>query len=128
MALSGLGAARPFLDSLEFVQEFGPSNIVTTLAAGAGRPVKRGCSLGRATGTHEYVGLTMGRAASWGATGNSTCVPAGTTMEKTDVADAVQSVLEGGEGGALGEEHEDTVEAFVQVGVSFGFEELEAKV
>ena len=42
-------------------------------------------------------------------------------MEKTDVADAVQSVFEGGEGGALGKEHEDTVEAFVQVGVSFGF-------
>lgn len=49
-------------------------------------------------------------------------------MKETDVADTVQSVFEGSEGRALGKEHEDTVEAFVQVGVSFGFEELEAKV
>lgn len=49
-------------------------------------------------------------------------------MEETDVADAVQPVFEGGKRGALGEEHEDTVEAFVQVRVSLGFEKLEAKV
>lgn len=49
-------------------------------------------------------------------------------MEETDVADAVEAILECGEGGALGEEHEDTVEAFVEVGVFFGLEELEAEV
>lgn len=49
-------------------------------------------------------------------------------MEKADVADAVEAVFQGGEGGALGEEHEDAVEAFVEVGVFFGFEELEAEV
>jgi hypothetical protein len=30
-------------------------------------------------------------------------------MEETDVADAIQPVFKGGKGGALGEEHEDTV-------------------
>jgi hypothetical protein len=46
-------------------------------------------------------------------------------MEETDVADTVQPVFKGGKGGTLGEEHEDAVEAFVQVGIFFGFEELE---
>lgn len=49
-------------------------------------------------------------------------------MQKSDVADAVEAVFQGGEGGALGEEHEDTVETFVEVGVSFWFEELETEV
>lgn len=49
-------------------------------------------------------------------------------MDEADAADAVEAVLERREGGALGEEHEDAVEAFVEVGVSFWFEELEAEV
>jgi hypothetical protein len=49
-------------------------------------------------------------------------------VEEANVADAVQAVLEGGEGGALGEEHEDAVETFVEEGVFFGLEELEAEV
>jgi hypothetical protein len=51
----------------------------------------------------------MGRTFSCFGMGYSSCVPAGTTVEETDVADAVQPVFKGGKGGALREEHEDTV-------------------
>lgn len=130
MALRSLRAARSFLHSLEFIEELGPSNVVTTLAAGTGGAVEGRCSLGRAIGTHEYVRSVLGRTASCLGIGieDSICIPAGTTMEETDVADAVQPIFKGGKGGALGEEHEDTVEAFIQVGVFFGFEELQTKV
>lgn len=49
-------------------------------------------------------------------------------MKETDVADTVQAILERGEGGALRKQHENTVEAFVEVGVFLGFEELEAEI
>ena len=49
-------------------------------------------------------------------------------MEKTDVANAVEAVFERCKGGALREEHKDAVEAFVEVGVAFWFEELETQV
>lgn len=52
----------------------------------------------------------------------------GAGVDEADTADAVEAVFESCEGGALGEEHEDAVEAFVEVGVSFWFEELEAEV
>lgn len=43
-------------------------------------------------------------------------------------ADAVKSVFQSCEGGALGQEHEEAVKAFIEVGVAFWFEELEAQV
>jgi hypothetical protein len=49
-------------------------------------------------------------------------------MEDANVADTVQAVLESGEGGALGEEHENAIETFVEKGVFFRLEELEAEV
>lgn len=55
-------------------------------------------------------------------------IPAGGIVKESNVADAIQAVLEGSKGGALGEEHENTVEAFVQVWVFFGLEELEAEI
>jgi len=45
-----------------------------------------------------------------------------------DCGDGVETVFEGGEVCRLREEHEDAVEAFVEVGVAVGFEELEAEV
>lgn len=55
-------------------------------------------------------------------------IPADSAVEETNIANAVQTILEGGEGGALREEHEDAVETFVQEGVFFGFKELEAEI
>ena len=52
----------------------------------------------------------------------------GPGVDEADAADAVEAVFERCEGGALWKEHEDAVEAFVEVGVSFWFEELEAEV
>jgi hypothetical protein len=49
-------------------------------------------------------------------------------MEESNVADAIQAILEGSKGGALGEEHEDSIKTFVQVWVFFGLEELEAEI
>jgi hypothetical protein len=49
-------------------------------------------------------------------------------VEEANVADTVQAVFEGCEGGALGEEHEDAVETFVEIGIFFGFQKLEAEV
>jgi hypothetical protein len=49
-------------------------------------------------------------------------------VEEANVVDTVQAVFECCEGGALGEEHEDAVETFVEIGVFFGFQELEAEV
>jgi hypothetical protein len=45
-------------------------------------------------------------------------------MQVSNRADAVETVLEGGEGRGLREEHQQPVEALVQVWVSLGFEEL----
>lgn len=55
-------------------------------------------------------------------------IPAGCIVKESNVADAIQAILKGSKGGALGEEHENTVEAFVQVWVFFGLEELEAEI
>jgi len=55
-------------------------------------------------------------------------IPARPAVEKADVADTVQSILECGEGGALRKEHEDAVETFVEIRVLFWFEELESEV
>lgn len=49
-------------------------------------------------------------------------------MEVADCRDGLEAVFKGGEGGGLGEEHEDAVEGFVEVGVECWFEELEAEV
>jgi hypothetical protein len=49
-------------------------------------------------------------------------------VEEADVADTVEAIFEGCEGGALGKEHEDPVETFVEVGIFFGFEELKTEV
>lgn len=47
-------------------------------------------------------------------------------VDEANAADAVEAVFKRCEGGALREEHEDSVEAFVEVRVSFWFKELEA--
>lgn len=49
-------------------------------------------------------------------------------VEVADCRDAVEAVLEGCEGGGLWEEHEEAVEAFVEVGIALGFEELHAEI
>lgn len=56
------------------------------------------------------------------------CIPARGTMKETNVADTVQAVLEGSKGRTLREEHEDTVETLVQIGVFFWLKELKAEV
>jgi hypothetical protein len=43
-------------------------------------------------------------------------------VKESDVADAVEAVLQRGEGGALREQHEHAVEAFVEIGVFLGLE------
>jgi hypothetical protein len=42
-------------------------------------------------------------------------------VKVADGADAVEAVFEGCKGGGLGEEHEETVEAFVEMGIFLGF-------
>lgn len=64
-------------------------------------------------------------ASSWWSSGS---LLSGPGVEKADVADAVQAVLQRGKCGTLGKKHEDAVKAFVKVGVSFGFEKLKAKI
>ena len=49
-------------------------------------------------------------------------------MEEAYGAYAVQAVLERGEGGGLREEHEEAVEAFVEVRVALWLQELQAEV
>jgi hypothetical protein len=49
-------------------------------------------------------------------------------MQVPNRADAVEAVLEGGKGRGLREEHQEAVEALVQMRVTFGFEELESQV
>ena len=49
-------------------------------------------------------------------------------VEIADYADGVEAVLEGCKGGRLWEEHEEAVETFVQVWISFWLKELEAKI
>ena len=49
-------------------------------------------------------------------------------MQVADCTDAVEAVFEGGEGAGLREQHEEAVEAFVEVRETLGFEELEAEV
>jgi hypothetical protein len=60
--------------------------------------------------------------------GEVVCLRSGGDVEIADGGDAVESVFEGGEGGGLGEEHEEAVEAFVEMWIALGFEELEAKI
>lgn len=49
-------------------------------------------------------------------------------VEKADIADAIQTVLQRGKCGTLGKKHENAVKAFIEVGVSFWFEELKTKI
>lgn len=49
-------------------------------------------------------------------------------VQVADRRHAVQPVLEGGKGGGLGEEHEEPVETFVEMRVSFGLKELHAEI
>lgn len=49
-------------------------------------------------------------------------------MEESDGADAVEAIFEGCEGRGLGKQHEEAVEAFVEVGVFFRFEKLETEI
>lgn len=42
-------------------------------------------------------------------------------MEKADGGNGVKAVLEGCEGGRLGQEHEQSVQTFVEVGIAFWF-------
>lgn len=121
LAVGGLGATGAFLDGFEFVQEVDPADGVFFAAfqARAAAVEGGGARLGGA-GEIDLSKLCGG----W----EDGAVPAGCGVEEADVADAVEAVLEGGEGGALGEEHEDSVETFVEEGVLFGFEELETKI
>lgn len=50
------------------------------------------------------------------------------SVEKTNVADAVQSVFQRCECGALREEHENAVETFIQVWVFFWLEKLKTEI
>lgn len=122
MAGRALGSTGSFLDGLEFLEEFDPANgvLVTGFQAGTCGTVERWSRLGSARETRLSK--------PWGRMRGAEAIPAGCTVKETNVADAVQTVLQGGEGGALGEEHEDAVEAFVQEGVFFGFKELEAEI
>ncbi len=49
-------------------------------------------------------------------------------MEVADCADRVESVFKRCKSGGLWEEHEEAIEAFVEVREAFGLEELEAEV
>lgn len=49
-------------------------------------------------------------------------------MQVADCGNGVEAVFEGRKGRGLGEEHEEAVEAFVEEGVAFWFEELETEV
>lgn len=122
MAGRALGSTGSLLDRLELFKEFDPADgvLVTGFQAGACGTVERWTSLGSA----RESCLSK----PWGRMRGAVAIPAGSTVEETNVADAVQTVLEGGEGRALGEEHEDAVETFVQEGVFFGFKELEAEI
>jgi hypothetical protein len=53
-------------------------------------------------------------------------VRARSNVQVADGRNAVESVLERGKGGRLGEEHEQPIETFVEVGVFFGLQELHA--
>ena len=111
-----------FLDGLEFIKEFDPADgvLIAGFEAGACGPVEGWGRLRSAREVHFSK--------PWGTMRGAVAIPAGCAVEETNVANAVQTVLEGGEGRALGEEHEHAVEAFVQKGVFFGFKELEAEI
>jgi hypothetical protein len=49
-------------------------------------------------------------------------------VEVANCAYGVEAIFEGCKGGGLWEEHEKTVEAFVEVREAFGLEELETEV
>jgi hypothetical protein len=49
-------------------------------------------------------------------------------MKESDIADAVQPVLQCRKGRALRQEHENAVKAFVEVRIFFGLEKLKAKI
>jgi hypothetical protein len=102
MTLGSLSAACAFLDVLELIEKLYPADVaVFAFQACTGSAVVGRCCLG---GT------------------------AGTTVEESYVANAVQAILKCGKGRTLREKHEDTVEAFVEVGVFFWFEELKSEV
>jgi len=50
------------------------------------------------------------------------------SVEVADCADRVESVFKRCKSGGLWEEHEEAIEAFVEVREAFGLEELEAEV
>lgn len=52
----------------------------------------------------------------------------GSCVKESDIADAIQTILQRCKCGTLRKKHEDAIEAFVKVGVSFWFEKLETKV
>ena len=49
-------------------------------------------------------------------------------MEVADCRDAIEAILKGRKGRGLWEEHEEAIEAFVQVRVSLRLEELHAEI
>jgi hypothetical protein len=53
-------------------------------------------------------------------------VRARSNVQVADSRDAIEAVFERGKSGRLREEHEQSVKTFVEVRVSFGFEELHA--
>ena len=50
------------------------------------------------------------------------------SVEKTNVADAIQSVFQRCECGALREEHENAVETFIQIWVFFWLEKFKTEI
>lgn len=49
-------------------------------------------------------------------------------MKVADRADTVETVLQGGEGGGLWEEHQKSIQAFVQMGILFRLQQLQSKI
>lgn len=50
------------------------------------------------------------------------------SVEVANCADGVEAIFKGCKGGRLWKEHEEAIEAFVEVRKAFGFEELETEV
>ena len=49
-------------------------------------------------------------------------------VQVTDSRHGIKAVLERGKCATLGKQHEQAIKAFVEVGVSFGLEQLDAKI
>lgn len=109
--LSKLGLPHAILRLAELIQEFVPADT---------RRVAVFARRGRVA--QAVLALESAHAARGG--GGT----AGGDVEVPDRADAVETVLQRGEGRALREQHEEAVEAFVEVGEALGLEELHAEV